>query len=174
MIRHRLRAAALLVATSLVPFGAGAQAAQDAVIPLSAFPRERIVIETHSARQHSFEAWRADTPATRVQGLMYVRDMQPAQAMIFVYGPPQHVAMWMKNTLLPLDMLFVDAAGCVVSVVSNARPGSLAMIAANVPVVLVVELKGGIAKTLGIGSGDRVRRPEADWPAPGIPCTRAD
>ena len=56
---------------------------------------------------------------------MFVRDMRPDQAMFFVYEPPQHVAMWMKNTLLPLDMLFVDEAGCVAKTVRDARPGSL-------------------------------------------------
>ena len=89
------------------------------------------MIETRSARRHSFDAWRAETPATRTQGLMFVRDMRPDQAMFFVYEPPQHVAMWMKNTLMPLDMLFVDEAGCVAKTVRDARPGSLDTIAAD-------------------------------------------
>jgi hypothetical protein len=91
--------------------------------------------------------------------------------MIFVYDPPQPVAMWMKNTLLPLDMLFVDAAGCVVRTVREARPGSLDTIASGAPVALVVELRGGTARALGIANGDRVRRPAVDWPPPGLPCT---
>jgi uncharacterized membrane protein (UPF0127 family) len=143
-----------------------------AVIPLSAFPREPIVIETRGARRHSFEAWRADTPAARAQGLMYIRDMRPDQAMIFVYEPPQHVAMWMKNTLLPLDMLFVDEAGCVAKTVRDARPGSLDTIYADGQIALVVELKGGTTGALGIDAGDRVQRPGVDWPDRGLPCTR--
>ena len=163
---------AMLLA-ALLPQGVGtAAAAGDAVIPLSAFPREAIVIETRSARRHSFEAWRADTPATRAQGLMFVRDMRPDQAMFFVYEPPQHVAMWMKNTLLPLDMLFVDEAGCVAKTVRDARPGSLDAISADGQIALVVELKGGTAKALGIEAGDRVQRPDANWPDRGLPCTR--
>ena len=142
------------------------------VLPLSAFPREPIVIETRSARRHSFDAWRADTPATREQGLMFVRDMRPDQAMFFVYEPPQHVAMWMKNTLLPLDMLFVDEAGCVAKTVRDARPGSLDTISADGQIALVVELKGGTSKALGIEAGDRVQRPDANWPDRGLPCTR--
>jgi uncharacterized membrane protein (UPF0127 family) len=144
----------------------------DTVLPLSAFPREPIVIETRSARRHSFDAWRADTPATREQGLMFVRDMRPDQAMFFVYEPPQHVAMWMKNTLLPLDMLFVDEAGCVAKTVRDARPGSLDTISADGQIALVVELKGGTSKALGIEAGDRVQRPDANWPDRGLPCTR--
>ena len=148
-----------------------AESRADAVRPLSSFPRERIAIETRSARRHLFEAWRADTLATRAQGLMFVRDMRADQAMIFVYPSPQFVAMWMKNTLIALDMLFVDERGCVVTVHERAEPGSLDSIAADAPVVLVVELAGGTVKTLGIVTGDRVLRPDAGWPqAPG-PCT---
>jgi len=163
---------AMLLAALLPQGVVPAAAAGDAVIPLSAFPREAIVIETRSARRHSFEAWRADTPATREQGLMFVRDMRPDQAMFFVYEPPQHVAMWMKNTLLPLDMLFVDEAGCVAKTVRDARPGSLDTISADGQIALVVELKGGTTKALGIEAGDRVQRPDANWPDRGLPCTR--
>lgn len=147
------------------------EARADAVRPLSSFPRERIAVETRSARRHVLLAWRADTPETRAQGLMFVRGLDADQAMIFVYRPPQIVTMWMKNTLIPLDMLFVDDAGCVVKVHERAEPGSLDPVGAEVPVVLVVELRGGSARTLGIAAGDRVLRPDAGWPrAPG-PCT---
>jgi hypothetical protein len=91
--------------------------------------------------------------------------------MFFVYEPPQRVAMWMKNTLLPLDMLFVDEAGCVAKTVRDARPGSLDTISADGQIALVVELKGGTAKALGIEAGDRVQRPDANWPDRGLPCT---
>jgi hypothetical protein len=165
-------AAALLLVACLLQGGTSAAEPRRGVIPLSAFPREPIVIETRSARRHSFDAWRADTPQTREQGLMYIRDLRPEQAMIFVYEPPQHVAMWMKNTLLPLDMLFVDEAGCVVMVKHQARPESLDTIQADGLVALVVELKGGTTKTLGIDVGDRVQRPDANWPARPLPCTR--
>jgi hypothetical protein len=162
----------MLLAALLPPGVAMALEPGDTVLPLSAFPREPIVIETRSARRHSFNAWRADTPATREQGLMFVRDMRADQAMVFVYEPPQHVTMWMKNTLLPLDMLFVDEAGCVAKTVRDARPGSLDTIRAEGRIALVVELKGGTTKALGIEAGDRVRRPDANWPAGELPCTR--
>jgi hypothetical protein len=142
-----------------------------AALPLSAFPRESIVIETRSARRHVFDAWRADTPRTRAQGLMFVRELRPDQAMIFAYEPPEPVSMWMKNTLIPLDMLFADANGCIVKIHREARPGSLDTIAARGLVALVVELKGGTAQALGIDAGDRVVRPAAGWPATDFPCT---
>jgi uncharacterized membrane protein (UPF0127 family) len=82
--------------------------------------------------------------------------------------------MWMKNTLLPLDMLFVDRYGCVVKVKHDARPESLATISAGGPVALVVELKGGVATTLGVDAGDRVLRPQARWPAEQRLCASGD
>ena len=167
-----LRAGALLVAVALLaPFAALAGTASP-LLPLSAFPRERIAVETRGARRHLFEAWRADTPDTRAQGLMFVKSLRPEQAMIFIYEPAQHVGMWMKNTLIPLDMLFVDDGGCVVKVHERARPGDLRTIEADVPVVLVVELAGGTAATLGLAKGDRVVRPDAGWPRAPRPCTR--
>jgi hypothetical protein len=154
----------------LAGFAAAAAGARDALLPLSMFPRERVAVETRSARRHLFEAWRAETPETRAQGLMFVKDLRPDQAMIFTYAPAQRAGMWMKNTLIPLDMLFVDESGCVVKVHERARPGSLETIAADTPVVLVVELAGGTAQTLGIGPGDRVVRVDTGWPRDQQPC----
>jgi uncharacterized membrane protein (UPF0127 family) len=166
----RIAAACILAAACLLAAPAPAEVRSDELIPLSAFPREPIVIETRSARRHELDAWRADTPQTREQGLMFVREMRAGQSMIFVYDPPLYVSMWMKNTLLPLDMLFVDKYGCVVKVKHDARPESLAIISADGPVALVVELKAGVATTLSVDTGDRVLRPEARWPAEQRSC----
>jgi len=153
---------------------AGRCADDTAAMPLDSFPTETIAVETRSARRHTFTAWRAETPAQREQGLMYVKSMGDEQAMIFVYAPAQHVAMWMKNTLLPLDMLFVDDRGCVVTVKEHATPGSLDTIDAPGPVALVVELNGGTAAGRDIRVGDRVVRPAAHWPkGADTPCTRS-
>jgi uncharacterized membrane protein (UPF0127 family) len=162
----RLPARLLLALLALLPLTATALPA--GALPLAAFPRERVAVETRASfRRLLFEAWRADTPQTREQGLMFVADgeMRPDQAMIFVYEPPQRVAMWMKNTLLPLDMLFVDVNGCVVTITQNAQPGSLATIGSRLPVALVVELKAGTVAARGIAPGDRVLRLDAGWPA---------
>ena len=151
-------------AGGLAPVAAWAELAPGDLTPLSQFPRERVVIETHSARRHQFDAWRADTPGTREQGLMFVREMRDDQAMIFLYQPPAYVSMWMKNTLIPLDMLFVNQDGCVINIKHDAEPRSLATISSGGAVALVVELNGGVAARLGIMVGDRVQRPDADWP----------
>ena len=151
--------------------GAGrADVVREGALPLDAFPRERLVVETRSARRIEFDAWRADTPQTREQGLMFVPQMEASQAMFFVYEPPARVAMWIKNTLIPLDMLFVDAGGCVIMVRRDARPGSLELIRSPDAVALVVELAGGTATRYGIAAGARVSRPTAGWPSRLLPC----
>ena len=168
----RLPAHLLFALCTVLPLALGATPAD--TVPLSAFPRERIAVETRASfRRHLFEAWRAETPQTREQGFMFVeeREVRSDQAMIFIYDSPQYVAMWMKNTLLPLDMLFVDQRGCVVTIKQNARPGSLAQIVSRVPTVLVVELKAGTVAAQGIAVGDRVLRLDAGWPADEANCT---
>jgi uncharacterized membrane protein (UPF0127 family) len=162
--------AAITFAAVLVPAGAGTDPSSR--VPLSSFPRERIAVESQSIRRHLFDAWRAESYAAREQGLMFVedREMRADQAMIFVYEPPQRVAMWMKNTLLSLDMLFVDARGCIVTIKERAQPGSLATIDSKAPVVLVVELKAGTVEQLAIKPGDRVVRVDAGWPRESKAC----
>lgn len=164
--------AVALIGALLLP--AAATRAVDAThaLPLSSFPRESIAVETRSAHRHVFKAWRAETPQQREQGLMFVPGMGADEAMIFVYEPEQYVAMWMKNTILSLDMLFVDAHGCVVAVKERAKPQSLDTIEAGRPVALVVELNAGTVASHGIRNGDRVVRPEANWPAAtAAPCS---
>jgi uncharacterized membrane protein (UPF0127 family) len=136
---------------------------------LDALPRERIALETRGSGRHEFRAWRADTPETRARGLMYVADLASDEAMIFVYEEPQVLRMWMKDTYLPLDMLFVDEHGCIVNIAERTTPLSLATIESGTPAVLVVELKGGVASAAGARVGDRVWRPEVAPPRNG-PC----
>lgn len=172
--RHLLRLLPALCA-ALLPLLAQAATSVSA-LPLSAFPRELIAIETKSSiRRHLFEAWRAENVRTQSQGFMFVEDsaVRPDQAMIFVYDPPQHVSMWMKNTLMSLDMLFVDERGCVVTIKQHAKPGSLATIASGLPVVLVVELKAGTVAAQSIAVGDRVLRLDANWPQQPAACSAA-
>ena len=112
----------------------------------------------------------ADTPQKRATGLMYSDHLKKDHGMMFFFDQAQEWTFWMKNTLIPLDMLFVDEYGCVVKVQRDARPGSLDTIQSGEPVVLVVELAGGTAKILGLTVGDRVVRPDARWPAATRAC----
>jgi uncharacterized membrane protein (UPF0127 family) len=108
---------------------------------------------------HRFAVEVAETPAQMEQGLMFRRAMAPDAGMLFDYKAPTVATMWMRNTLIPLDMLFVDAQGRIVNIHQRAVPQSLDVIAAEAPVRAVIELNGGTAARLGISPGDEVRHP---------------
>jgi uncharacterized protein len=112
-----------------------------------------------AAGPHRFTVEVAETPAQMEQGLMFRRTMAPDAGMLFDYKTPTVATMWMRNTLIPLDMLFVDAQGRIVNIHERAVPQSLDVIAAASPVRAVIELNGGTAARLGIAPGDRVQHP---------------
>ncbi|MFI4947201.1 MAG: DUF192 domain-containing protein [Alphaproteobacteria bacterium] len=122
---------------------------------LAQFPTAPLTIVT-AAGPHKFTVELATTPAQMEQGLMFRQSLAPDAGMLFDFVTPSRATMWMKNTLIPLDMLFVDAAGRIVNIHERAVPGSLATIAAAAPVRAVIELNGGTAARLAIRSGDRV------------------
>jgi uncharacterized membrane protein (UPF0127 family) len=109
--------------------------------------------------KHSFNVELAETPAQMEQGLMFRRELAPDAGMLFDFKQPTMATMWMRNTLIPLDMLFVDAQGRIVNIHERAVPQSDAIIAAAAPVRVVIELNGGTAARLGIAPGDRVLFP---------------
>lgn len=111
----------------------------------------------------------ADTSAERNRGLMFRESMASSAGMLFVYEKPQEVAFWMKNTLIPLDMIFADATGRVQRVHANAVPGDLTAIPGGSDIQFVLEINGGMAKRLGITAGADMRHPainaqKAVWP----------
>jgi hypothetical protein len=106
--------------------------------------------------KHRFNVELAETPAQLEQGLMFRRELAPDAGMLFDFKEPTMATMWMRNTLIPLDMLFVDEQGRIVNIHERAVPQSDAIIAAAAPVRVVIELNGGTAARLGIKPGDRV------------------
>ena len=118
--------------------------------------RSEIFIETKSG-QHRFAVELAETPEQLSFGLMFRRALPQDAGMLFDYARPQQVSMWMKNTLIPLDMLFIDKSGNIVHIHQRAVPGSLEAISSKVPVRGVLELNGGTVSRLGITRGDKVR-----------------
>ena len=118
---------------------------------------ERTELRVHTAGgSHPFTAWIAGDDQTRAQGLMYVRELPPAQGMLFVFEQPQYASFWMKNTYVPLDLIFIAADGTVVNVAANAKPLSLDPIASVSPVLYVLELAAGSAARIGLVAGDRL------------------
>jgi uncharacterized protein len=108
---------------------------------------------------HRFTVEVAEIPAQMEQGLMFRRSMAPDAGMLFDYKTPTVATMWMRNTLIPLDMLFVDAQGRIVNIRERAVPQSLDVISAAAPVRAVIELNGGTVARLGIAPGDQVQHP---------------
>ena len=134
-------------------------------VPASAreveFPSSRLTIETTMGR-FEFTVELADTRARRIQGLQHRRTLAADAGMLFDYMESRPVAMWMKNTVVPLDMLFIDAQGRVAHLVENTEPLSLTPILSGEPVRAVLELNAGTARRLGIRTGDRIHHPIFD------------
>ena len=122
---------------------------------LAQFPTSELTILTASG-PHKFTVEVATTPAQLEQGLMFRQSLAPDSGMIFDFKTPTPASMWMKNTLIPLDMLFVDAQGRILNIHERAVPESLDTIAAAAPVRAAIELNGGTAARLGIRPGDKV------------------
>ena len=112
----------------------------------------------HSATgDHKFTVQVAATPEQQEHGLMFYRSLPGDQGMIFPYEPPQAVSFWMKNTLIPLDMLFIRADGTIARI-ATAKPLDETPVPSGVPIAAVLEIRGGRAAELGIREGDKV-----DW-----------
>ncbi len=148
--RSLLIAALLALAVALAPPAARAQ--------LASFGKSELTINTASGKQH-FTIEEAKTQPQMMQGLMYRRSMPADAGMLFEYDHPQPVAFWMKNTLIPLDMLFIGADGTVLDIHERAIPLSLDPIGSDKPVLGVLELNGGTVSRLGIKRGDRIDHP---------------
>lgn len=105
--------------------------------------------------EHRFTVEVAATPEEQARGLMFRRSLGPDQGMIFPYSPAQEVGFWMKNTLIPLDMIFIRSDGTIIRI-ATAQPHSLDPVRSGEPVAAVLEIAGGRAAELGIGEGDIV------------------
>ncbi len=103
----------------------------------------------------------ADDPAERAEGLMFRESMPQLAGMLFVYERPQPLAFWMRNTLISLDLLFLDETGTIVTIHENAVPlDETPLSGGNRPLLAVLEINGGMARKLGIGPGTQLRHPQ--------------
>ena len=121
--------------------------------------------------QAQFSVELADDPAERAQGLMMRETLPRMTGMLFVYERPQPVAFWMKNTLIPLDMLFADSTGTVRRIHRRAVPLDETPIPGGQDIQYVLEINGGMADLLGLTPGSEIRHPaigpDAAWPCSG-------
>ncbi|WP_120502511.1 DUF192 domain-containing protein [Roseovarius sp. EL26] len=111
----------------------------------------------------------ADDKVERAQGLMHRESMPKSAGMLFVYPEEQTIGFWMKNTLIPLDMLFLDSSGTVQKVHSNAIPLDTSPIYGGDNIQYVFEINGGLADLIGISVGSEIQHPSiekdyASWP----------
>lgn len=150
-----MKSLASVAALAVLSFSACAHA-QQPQNPVG--PTDELTIASGD-KTHTFKVELADTPKEAEMGLMHRSSMPKDHGMIFDFRDrpaDQPVTMWMKNTLIPLDMLFIDREGKIVAIAENARPGSLRNVGPGFPVASVLELNGGLTVELGIKTGDTV------------------
>ncbi|HKS94724.1 MAG TPA: DUF192 domain-containing protein [Terriglobia bacterium] len=147
MPSRNVAAALMLAFTMLAPPG-----------PSIAAGSGTLVLRTASG-DHSFNIEVMVTNQERALGLMFRRSLPENSGMLFIYDPPQPATMWMKNTLIPLDMVFISADGRVHRIEENAEPFSEALIPSDGDIVAVLELNGGEADKIGLKRGDKVIYP---------------
>ncbi|MHA6298978.1 DUF192 domain-containing protein [Devosia sp. CAU 1758] len=105
---------------------------------------------------HDFAVEVVDTPETRAKGLMYVQELAADAGMLFDFQQERPVSFWMRNTYIPLDLLFIEADGTILNIHENARPHDTTSIPSAGPVQFVLEIPGGRSTELGIAAGDQV------------------
>ncbi len=145
----------VLLATALAVFAIGsASRAQDT----AKLRVEPVTVETQGGKE-IFKAEIADTPELRQKGLMFRKQLGADEGMLFDFGAPRPVHMWMKNTYISLDMIFIRKDGTVVAIGANTEPLSEAVVGVEEPVKGVLEVAAGTAARIGLKPGDRVHHP---------------
>jgi uncharacterized membrane protein (UPF0127 family) len=139
----------------LLPWVGRAQEAEPTG-PQPVLPRERLFIVTKDGKRHEFDVEMALTPEQQETGLMFRKSVGANDGMLFDWGTERDSQMWMKNTLVSLDMVFIRADGTIAAIAEDTTPRSLAVIDSNEPVRATLELAAGTTARLGISVGDRV------------------
>jgi uncharacterized protein len=124
--------------------------------PQPALSRDTIVIVGRDGARHPFTVEMALTEQQQETGLMFRKSVSADTGMLFDWRSPRESQMWMKNTLVPLDMVFINADGTIRHIAENTVPESLAVVDSHGPVRATLELQGGITEKLGIRVGDKV------------------
>ncbi len=142
-----IAASVAIVAFSILTFAlsACAQGPRIEIVGADGAPRTAVTVEI------------ADTAATREYGLMFRKHLDQDAGMIFVFKAPQHLEFWMKNTVIPLDMIFADSTGKIVGVVRKAEPFSEAIDSVEPDSQYVLEVNGGFCERHGVKAGDTLR-----------------
>ncbi len=133
--------------------------------PVAGPQRSELALVTQSGARFVFAVEVTDSAAEKRRGLMFRDQLEPTHGMLFLYQPATEVAIWMKNTLLPLDIIFIDVNGRISRIEPDAVPLSETNLRSGGPVGAVLEINGGMARALGVSVGDRVVYAPR-WPDP--------
>jgi uncharacterized protein len=161
---NRTLALLIAVCAALLPATPQVTAAQMPAVAdfqpeqLRGFARDTLVVQRNNGRDQ-FNIWLADTPAQQQQGLMWIQQLPADYGMLFLLPEPRGMSMWMKNTYVPLDMVFFDDRGRILRIHENAVPLSEAIIQSGAEVAGVLEILAGEAKRRGMQTGDRLLHP---------------
>ncbi|WP_022681495.1 DUF192 domain-containing protein [Sphingobium bisphenolivorans] len=148
----------LIAATLLTACSQSAPKAENAASIASTQSTTLLPLTIRTPRaEHRFNVEVALSPKEQENGLMFRKSLAPDGGMLFPMDPPRTASFWMKNTLIPLDMLFIHTDGTIAFLKANAQPYSREPVSAGIPVIAVLELPGGRAAELDIRQGDRVR-----------------
>lgn len=145
----------LLTALLVLPAAARAQSAEPTA-PQPELPKQPLGIVTRDGGRHDFSVEMATTPDQQQVGEMFRTNVPADGGMLFDWGMPRPSQMWMRNTLVPLDMVFINADGTIRSIAENTVPQSLAVVDSRGPVRATLELAGGTTARLNIRVGDKV------------------
>jgi uncharacterized membrane protein (UPF0127 family) len=158
--RRGIYAAALSLSACTMPANGGSQPAgcsPGAAVGQSAAGLEQVTLCLTSANKtHAFTIEVARTTAQQAKGLMFRKELADNTGMIFPFPEPRIASFWMKNTVIPLDIIFVRADGTIESIAANTIPYSTVPVSSGEPVIAVLELRGGLTAEMGITSGDKV------------------
>ncbi|APL96381.1 DUF192 domain-containing protein [Sphingobium indicum] len=159
----------LILATLLTACSQGAPKAENTTNPAAARQTTLPLTIRTAKATHRFTVEVALTEKQQEQGLMFRKLLAPDGGMLFPMDPPRTASFWMKNTLIPLDMLFIHTDGSIAFLKASAAPYSREPVSAGIPVAAVLELRGGRAAELGIGEGDHVQWGDCTASAPASP-----
>ena len=152
-----LAAIALALAACKGPAAEPAAAASsDAAVHPTSGLRIIPVTITHAGKAHVFKAELAQSPQEQAKGLMFRTSLGPDEAMLFPFDPPKAASFWMRNTVIPLDLLFIAPDGRVTNIAAQAKPYDESKLKSAGAVKAVLEIPGGRAKELGLAAGDVV------------------
>jgi uncharacterized membrane protein (UPF0127 family) len=124
---------------------------------LVTFASDDLTVESADGQLHAFTVELALTPQQRAQGLMFREELAPDAGILFLFDREAPRSFWMKNTLIPLDLIFIDSAGVIVSITRDAVPHNETPLPSGAPASAVLEVSGGTTARLGIAEGDLVR-----------------